>query len=100
RATGTRGETRDGRRAMTFSELHDEIRRREGTLAYGSETAIFGTFADQMRRIGGRGWQESEAEVPADDAAWWLRAYDLYEADAGLPADERAMTIQELFDRV
>ena len=38
--------------------------------------------------------------VPADEAAWWLRAYELYEADLALPEGERAESNQELFDRV
>jgi hypothetical protein len=85
---------------MTFAEFNAEIKAVEGRLAYGSETSIYGHFVDRMGELGGRRWRESDAEVPADEVAWWRKAYELYEADQQLPRDQQATDVQDIFDRV
>jgi hypothetical protein len=85
---------------MTYTELHNEIQTQEGQLAYGSETSIYGDFATAMAKIGGRDWRESDAQVPADESAWWSRCYDLYAADQQLPEDEQVTDLQDIYDRV
>lgn len=85
---------------VTYAQFADEIHARESRLAYGSETAILGHFVAEMRKLGGEDFRESDSIVPADDLAWWRQAYDLYEADMALPADDQAADVQEIFDRV
>ena len=85
---------------VTFTEFSREIREIEGRLAYGSETSIYGHFVDRMSQLGGKGWRESDTAVPGDEIEWWKKAYELYEADQQLPADEQATDVQDIFDRV
>ena len=84
----------------TFAQFEREIKDIEGRLAYGSETSIYGHFVARMSEVGGNGWRESDATVPTDEAAWWRKAYELYEADQQLPADQQATDAQDIFDRV
>ena len=48
--------------------------------------AMYGDFVTRMIKLGGRDWRESDAQVPADEEAWWLKAYDLYEAGRAIAA--------------
>lgn len=85
---------------MTYQQMDAEISRREGELASRSETSIYGDFVAAMAKSGGRNWRQSDAVVDADEAAWWLRAYDLYAADQQLPRDQQATDVQDIYDRV
>lgn len=85
---------------MTYDELDKEIGRRENELEPGSHTGIYGDFVTDMEKGGGDDWRESDNPVPPDVEAWWLRCYDLYEADQTLPADQQADDVQSIYDRV
>jgi hypothetical protein len=85
---------------MTFEQFHQEIRRLEQQLAPGSETSVYGDFVKRMSELGGDGWRESDAEVPADEVDGWRKVYELVEADMQLPADERATSVSEFYNRV
>lgn len=85
---------------ISFREFAQEIKGREGELAYGSETAMLGDLNSRMAELGGKDWRESDEIVPAGEVAWWRRAYELYAADLALPLDERATDLQDIYDRV
>ena len=85
---------------MFYAELDTEISRREYELAPGSETSIYGDYVRDMTHLGGVGWRESSATVPAETAAWWLRCYDLYAADLALPVEQQQTDVQDIYDMV
>lgn len=84
----------------TYAEFNKEISAIEGQLAYGGETSYYGHFVDRMTKLGGPNWRESDAEMDDEEVAWWVRCYDLIQADAKLPADEQATDVSDIFERV
>jgi len=85
---------------MRLSDLHDEIKRTEIAMAYGSETPLLGDWLARMYELvpdlpSDRG-EWSEIDVPDDEARWWLEAYRRYEDCNGQCSDIQA----DIYDRV
>jgi hypothetical protein len=63
--------------SMSYQELHELTRRAEQHLAPGSETTFYGEFVEEMIRLGGPRWRESDEQVPTDVADHWVGHYDV-----------------------
>lgn len=88
---------------MTLAKLNQIVTDYEGRLADGGETPLLGRYNERMRQVTGQGGmcaRDPDVTVPDNEAAWWQRAYALYEADQAKPRDEQTTDIQDIFDAV
>ena len=69
---------------MTITEYTESIKRYERDLAPGSESALWGAYAEDVRRQTSiLPWDDAadETDCPPSVMEWWTRAYEIAASD-------------------
>lgn len=78
-------------KTVSLRNLTEDIRRHERSMAYGSETALWGEYCERMEQITGHlpyDDYSGDPQVPADEAGWWMAAYAYAEANPECDRDD------------
>ena len=66
---------------MTLTEIHEDMKRYNGSVAYGSECTAWGDFVDSCHTVLGRApWEDEDdgqdTEVPEEFSTYWTSVAD------------------------